>query len=42
MAAETSLVTRYLSALKHIKHQHVGPKGKYFFYLHRQTYYIKE
>jgi hypothetical protein len=30
MAAETNLFSRYLSPLKHIEHEHAGPKGKYF------------
>jgi hypothetical protein len=41
MAAETSLFSRYLSALKHIEHEHAGPKGEYF-NLHRQTSCIQE
>jgi hypothetical protein len=41
MAAETSLFSRYLSALKHTKHQQARPKGKYF-YLQQQTSCIQE
>jgi hypothetical protein len=29
MAAETSLRSRYLPALKHAEHQHAGPEGKF-------------
>jgi hypothetical protein len=29
MAAETSLFSKYLSARKHLEHQHAGPKRKY-------------